>query len=81
MFLSINAKTTRMHMYSLDNNTKPTCYQSMEKLSAGFTYLNLCDKNEGVVKILQVSSFGSEINGPNTAHKREKNYLHQFILK
>lgn len=45
MVLSINAKTTRMHMYSLDNNTKPTCYQSMEKLSAGFTYLNLCDKN------------------------------------
>lgn len=45
MFLSINPKTTRMHMYSLDNNTKPTCYQSMEKLSAGFTYLNLCDKN------------------------------------
>lgn len=58
MFLSINPKTTRMHMYSLDNNTKPTCYQSMEKLSAGFTYLNLCDKNEGVVNILQVSSLG-----------------------
>lgn len=60
MFLSINPKTTRMHMYSLDNNTKPTCYQSMEKLSAGFTYLNLCDKNEGVANILQVSSFGSK---------------------
>lgn len=58
MFLSINPKTTRMHMYSLDNNTKPTCYRSMEKLSAGFTYLNLCDKNEGVVNILQVSSLG-----------------------
>lgn len=58
MFLSINPKTTRMHMYSLDNNAKPTCYQSMEKLSAGFTYLNLCDKNEGVVNILQVSSLG-----------------------
>lgn len=55
MFLSINPKTTRMHMYSLDNNTKPTCYRSMEK---GFTYLNLCDKNEGVVNILQVSSLG-----------------------
>lgn len=58
MFLLINPKTTRMHMYSLDNNTKPTCYQNMEKLSAGFTYLNLCDKNEGVVNILQVSSLG-----------------------
>lgn len=58
MFLLINPKTTRMHMYSLDNNTKPTCYRSMEKLSAGFTYLNLCDKNEGVVNILQVSSLG-----------------------
>lgn len=57
MFLLINPKTTRMHMYSL-NNTKPTCYRSMEKLSAGFTYLNLCDKNEGVVNILQVSSLG-----------------------
>lgn len=58
MFLLINPKTTRMHKYSLDNNTKPTCYRSMEKLSAGFTYLNLCDKNEGVVNILQVSSLG-----------------------
>lgn len=58
MFLLINPKTTRMHMYPLDNNTKPTCYRSMEKLSAGFTYLNLCDKNEGVVNILQVSSLG-----------------------
>lgn len=58
MFLLINPKTTRMHMYSLDNNTKPTCYRSMEKLSAGFTYLNLCDKNEGVVNILQVSPLG-----------------------
>lgn len=58
MFLLINPKTTRMHMYSLDNNTKPTCYRSMEQLSAGFTYLNLCDKNEGVENILQVSSLG-----------------------
>lgn len=58
MFLLINLKTTRMHMYSLNNNTKPTCYRSMEKLSARFTYLNLCDKNEGVVNILQVSSWG-----------------------
>lgn len=58
MFLLINPKTTRMHMYSLNNNTKPTCYRSMEKLSAGFTYLNLCVKNEGVVNILQVSSLG-----------------------
>lgn len=81
MFLSINPKTTRMHMYSLDNNTKPTCYQNMEKLSAGFTYLSLCDKKLRRSRYFTSFLIGPKINGPNTAHKREKNYLHQFILK